>query len=321
MTSLTDRAPEYPGPRITADVRQGIRAFRQLAEAEYVAWRARCCAGAVIISQAKVKPSDQAQLHTLLEEACRAGIRQWLAECEQLAVYAELSPRAVLTLEDLREWCELQYRMIELYPRSVARYVVTDWWGFRLGRASLIHVASPLLYDRSLSSEKEEDWLAYQVRDLEWVPADAGPDPGAYYSEIVRRTWALMRRLGTGWPPRPLNVQRPDEAEQAIDLVMNWLDQIHRPEETRQSASPVSVLPPLTKVELSILQELDGCPTLLTQTDIEARIPFSRRTIGPALQNLRAHGLVNRPYGPKRGEAITPEGRAALKASDANCAN
>ncbi len=71
---------------------------------------------------------------------------------------------------------------------------------------------------------------------------------------------------------------------------------------------------PLTENErrvLRILAEARDATMLLA--DIEARVPISRRTLGPILTDLRNRGLTSRPKGPRRGEAITSQGLDTLR--------
>lgn len=65
-------------------------------------------------------------------------------------------------------------------------------------------------------------------------------------------------------------------------------------------------------IGLEILQALEHSPKTLLQTELEAEIHVSRRTIGPILKQLESVGLVRYPHGRNKGVTITDKGRECL---------
>lgn len=72
----------------------------------------------------------------------------------------------------------------------------------------------------------------------------------------------------------------------------------------------------LTPEDRDILNALADLGTTATQEYLCGVVQLSERTIGSRLKFLRSHGLVDRPRGERKGDAITDLGRAVLLPAD-----
>jgi hypothetical protein len=95
-------------------------------------------------------------------------------------------------------------------------------------------------------------------------------------------------------------------------LHLGKLQQLLAAVASRRQQAPFAALLP---EHLKILEALrDAAPRTVLQCDLEAspELCLSRRTLGPLLKQLRDWELVDRPFGPRKGYAVTPLGTAAL---------
>jgi predicted transcriptional regulator len=113
----------------------------------------------------------------------------------------------------------------------------------------------------------------------------------------------------------PENVGNDNAAARAMDLVVAWCDdQLNRQGCT--SISPGDQKPaglslrPLHVAILKVLAESEH--VLMNQEDIAVAVHRSRTAIVKPLADLRIAGLVQRPHGERKGEAITEDGRSFL---------
>jgi hypothetical protein len=116
----------------------------------------------------------------------------------------------------------------------------------------------------------------------------------------------LVRLDGEGFGNRLADYLRqmfPAEMSAILDG-LGTADELYRRSDKRR---------PLTPVHIAILKALkDAQPKTLTQYNLEQQSRVSRRTLGPCLKQLRDWGLVHRPYGDRKGDAITKKGAAKL---------
>lgn len=83
-------------------------------------------------------------------------------------------------------------------------------------------------------------------------------------------------------------------------------------------AAPSDGSPTLTKEHHAILTVLAESPhAVMLQVDIAAAVQRSVGATRARLTELREHGLVHRPLGERKGEAITPQGICCCTASSA----
>jgi DNA-binding IclR family transcriptional regulator len=68
----------------------------------------------------------------------------------------------------------------------------------------------------------------------------------------------------------------------------------------------------LTQEDKTILEALADEGMTLTQEDLASVTRLSDRTVREHLKYLRREKLVNRPRGPRKGEAITALGLSAI---------
>lgn len=72
-------------------------------------------------------------------------------------------------------------------------------------------------------------------------------------------------------------------------------------------------LPALDDEDIAILSALSDGAKLLTLTEMETTTRITRKTVGDRVSRLIRLKLVHRPRGPKRGSAITADGKVRLE--------
>ena len=73
----------------------------------------------------------------------------------------------------------------------------------------------------------------------------------------------------------------------------------------RELGGPFTITPETALVTKALYEAL---PRTMVQVDIEAETKLNRDTVGKCLEFLRRNGLVNRPHGERKGEALTAAG-------------